>query len=352
MQQKWIALSLAAALLGGSVSAGAQEKKKKVTATVVTADGGQDNIIIDRVAPSHIGPAVEGAEVSGDTFVFVSSEMSVGGKTVKGAPYSAQAVTETVQALADGNRIVRRNTAQVYRDGEGRTRRDQTIGSIGPFAHAGDPPQTFFINDPVAGVNYVLDPRTKTARKLPKFEFNFKVRTDNKESAGGEKSLPRVAREKNVESFVFTAPGGAPLPPPPPPGALHGAHGGPNVVFFNHSSKGDTKTEKLDKRVVEGVEAEGFRTVTTIPAGEIGNEQPIEIVNERWYSPELQTVVMTRHSDPRMGETTYKLTNISRAEPAASLFQVPGDYAVKEGPPAPNVRRVRKLAPPAPPAEN
>ncbi len=83
--------------------------------------------------------------------------------------------------------------------------------------------------------------------------------------------------------------------------------------------------------MIEGVEAEGTRTTMTIPAGEIGNERPIEIVSERWYSPELQLVVMTRHSDPRSGETTYKLTNINRTEPAKSLFEVPAGYTIKEG---------------------
>lgn len=67
----------------------------------------------------------------------------------------------------------------------------------------------------------------------------------------------------------------------------------------------------------------------TIPAGQIGNERPIEIVSQRWYSPELQTVVMTRNADPRTGETVYKLTGISRAEPPHSLFEVPPDYTVK-----------------------
>ncbi|HJP95059.1 MAG TPA: hypothetical protein VJ875_24065, partial [Pyrinomonadaceae bacterium] len=103
-------------------------------------------------------------------------------------------------------------------------------------------------------------------------------------------------------------------------------------------------TEKLGKQMIEGVEAEGTRTTSTIPAGEIGNDRPIEIVSERWYSPELQLVVMTRHSDPRSGETTYKLTNISRIEPAKSLFEVPPGFTVKEmqfGPPnvAPLPRR-------------
>ena len=95
--------------------------------------------------------------------------------------------------------------------------------------------------------------------------------------------------------------------------------------------KDNTVREQLGKQTIEGVEAEGTRTTVTIPAGEIGNERPIEIVSERWYSPELQLVVMTRHSDPRTGETIYKLTNINRAEPAKTLFEVPAGYTIKEG---------------------
>jgi hypothetical protein len=92
----------------------------------------------------------------------------------------------------------------------------------------------------------------------------------------------------------------------------------------------DAKKESLGTQMIEGVQAEGTRATVTIPAGEIGNEQPINIVSERWYSPELQVVVMSRHSDPRMGETTYRLTNINRTEPAKSLFEIPSDYSLQE----------------------
>jgi hypothetical protein len=92
----------------------------------------------------------------------------------------------------------------------------------------------------------------------------------------------------------------------------------------------DARTEPLGKRTIEGVEAEGTRSVVTIPAGELGNERPIEIVSERWYSPHLRTVVMSRHSDPRMGETVYRLTNVVQAEPDRSLFEVPSDYKVEK----------------------
>ena len=104
------------------------------------------------------------------------------------------------------------------------------------------------------------------------------------------------------------------------------------MTELNGNEHKSVKTESLGKQAVEGVEAEGRRTTVTIAAGEIGNDRAIEIVSERWYSPELQTVVMTRHSDPRSGETVYRLTNINRSEPAKSLFEVPGDYTIKEGP--------------------
>ena len=103
----------------------------------------------------------------GGDFVFFASEMSFGGKLVKGAPYSAEAVTESTQTLSDGNRIVNKSTSSIYRDSEGRTRREQTLRAIGPFASDGAPWQTIHISDPVAAVSYVLDPRAQVARKMP-----------------------------------------------------------------------------------------------------------------------------------------------------------------------------------------
>jgi TonB family protein len=113
----------------------------------------------------------------------------------------------------------------------------------------------------------------------------------------------------------------------PPSGAVQAATfgGSPQRI------KIESKTESLGKQTIEGVEAEGTRTVQTIPAGAVGNERPIEIVRERWYSPELQMVVLNRSVDPRVGETTMRLTNILRSEPDASLFQIPSDYTINEG---------------------
>jgi hypothetical protein len=106
----------------------------------------------------------------------------------------------------------------------------------------------------------------------------------------------------------------------------------------------DVKTEQLGRENREGVIAEGSRTTFTIPAGKIGNERPLDIVDERWYSPELETVISTRHVDPRNGETTYRLTNISRSEPSSTLFEVPADFKINEA--QGDVLRMRMAAPP------
>jgi hypothetical protein len=264
-------------------------------------------------------------------FVFMASE-SFGGKTVKGAPYSADAVTESIQTLSDGNRIVNRSTSSLYRDSEGRTRREQSLKGLGILGGAGEEPtQTIFISDPVAGVTYSLDSKSHTAHKGVPFSFEF-VRKP------GEAIEGRTFEFKVAPGTAPAAGGNVMMTAPlPAPGAgvrvAHAAEGVSTFVFkSNSANSNDVKEEQLGKQNIEGVEADGTRTTITIAAGEIGNERAIEIVSERWYSPELQLVVMTRHSDPRFGETTYKLTNINRTEQAKSLFEVPAGYTIKEGP--------------------
>jgi hypothetical protein len=345
----------------GVVAQQQQTKEKQRVQEVIVA---QDGAVITP-APGGFGPAIgigQGPGVSvggGDhNFVFVSSEMAIDGKVVKGAPYSADAVTETTQTLADGNRIVRKNTAQVYRDGEGRTRREHTISVVGPFATEGDPPRTVFIHDPVASTNYILDPRSRTARKVNAvrtFErmldatgearIKAEVLAQAQAKAAGEGGQAANGQEpkKRVRSsgYVFST-----------PAAGVGAHpGGPNVLYYAHDGQ-EPKVEKLASQTIEGVTAEGQKITHTIPAGAIGNEQPIDIVDERWYSPELQTIVMTRHSDPRSGETVFRLTNINRSEPARTLFEVPSDYTIREVPSGVNTFRRKKAEPGAQKEQN
>jgi hypothetical protein len=303
----------------------------------------------------RIGPGPE-TQIPGDNIAFVGSEMgfSSDGKVVKGAPYSGQAVTEITQTLGDGNRIVNRSTASVYRDKEGRTRREQTITAIGPLA--GQMPAAIFISDPVAGVSYILEPNSHIARKMTPMRFEFKLNTDGeKPIRDGKREIP--AGPPEAGTFQVGVAGGSPSPVTiagggPGPLTIAGGGAGPVGVAGGSPGPGITielqnfqvnggKEESLGKQTIEGIEAEGARTTITIPAGEIGNERPIEIISERWYSPELQTVLITKHSDPRFGETVYRLTNISRTEPDASLFQVPADYKIKDAPPLPGPMRLR-----------
>ena len=267
------------------------------------------------------GPVMTKAPLPGDdTFYFVASEMTFDGKLVKGSPYSAQAVTETTQILGDGNRIMNKSMASIYRDSEGRTRREQTLRAIGPFATASEPPQSIVINDPISGVSYMLDERSHTARKMSTRRFEYKVAgpAESKAAATADAQVATASRRVEAASDVFVA-----VAPP-----MAGEGAGFRMEYHNSEDR-KAKTEALGKQNVEGVEAEGTRTTLTIPAGEIGNERAIEVVSERWYSPQLQTVVMTRHSDPRFGETVYRLTNIDRSEPPANLFEVPADYTLK-----------------------
>ena len=237
-------------------------------------------------------------------------------KPVTGAPYSATAITETTQVLADGNRIVNKMESQVARDSQGRTRRQETMSNIGPLAT--NAPKMAFINDPVDKVNYILDLNNKTAEvvKLP--------------SPGpGNGGMAMVVGSGGAKS----AAGAGPEPVTVQKRVLIAGAGSPGVeqrVWVNNDNAAEVKTESLGTQTIEGVSATGTRTVRTIPAGEIGNERPLEITSEVWTSPDLQTVVLSKRNDPRIGETVYKLTNIQRAEPDPSLFQVPSGFTTRQ----------------------
>jgi hypothetical protein len=251
----------------------------------------------------------------------------------KGAPYSAEAVTETLQVLGDGNRISRKSVTRIARDSEGRTRRE-TVSPAGEVT-------TINISDPVAQSTYFLDARTKTAARTGMTLLDGRVGFVSVPSntAGvvtrqfGETTRAMVVPDaelkarQEVELAAATAAGagtGA--------GARGGGRGGvaPTVAAAAMAGNANVTKEDLGSQIVEGVMATGTRSTTTIEAGAIGNAQPIHVVSEQWYSEDLKVLVKTRHSDPRTGDTTYRLTNIVLAEPAKTLFEVPADYTLKE----------------------
>jgi hypothetical protein len=226
---------------------------------------------------------------------------------VKDAPFSAEAITEFTQTLGDGNRIERTFRASIARDSQGRTRREEQVALLGPLAGAGEPPTLVTLSDPVAGVHYTIDDKLKVARRDRVFTQKIEALP---------KLLPPGAVPADATTFSLATPVDAP--------GIGGA------FFVGDVLKQNAVVEKLGPRTIEGVQAEGTRSTTTIPAGAIGNQLPIDVVTERWISNELQVPVLITRRDPRSGETTYRLTNIVRAEPPQDLFTVPRDYRMED----------------------
>ncbi len=271
-------------------------------------------------------------------------------KVVKGSPFSAEAVSESVQVLADGNRIVRSSTSKLYRNSEGRFRRELSGGSGDVFGSLYSFGQGISILDPVIGQQYLLDSNLKTARVI---ELKTKVATtagkllaeasDRATASSPQKALlaeKLAAQAKGSNVVVATGDYAKTLTGSAAAygdyaKALHGSivsgSGGGFAYSIGGHTKYESRTEQLGTQNIEGVNAEGTRTVTTIPAGAIGNERPIEMVYEKWYSPELELVVLSKNSDPRFGEQTYRLTNIVRSEPESSLFTLPTGYKLLTG---------------------
>ncbi len=254
----------------------------------------------------------------------VRARIAVEAKITTGAPYSGEAITESNQVLADGNRISRKTTTRVYRDGEGRTRREE-IDDTGAVVSVS-------IVDPVAHVSYVLDPASRSAYRDPiriamPGEGAATGRGVMRRSPDGPASPPAEVQErmKVTAEELARAKAVTPVPPPPPPPPLPGAK-----AAIEEAVSKSAAHEELGQQTIEGVVANGSRATTTIAAGAIGNLQPIKVVSEQWFSPDLQVLVMTRHNDPRSGETIYRLQNIVRAEPDRTLFTVPADYTLRE----------------------
>jgi hypothetical protein len=267
----------------------------------------------------------------------ILSEFSVGpDKIVKGSPFSAEGLSESVQSLADGNRIVRKWSEKLYRSSDGKFRRESSGGNGTAFGAVVTTGNGVTILDPVAGARYTVNTDDKSVHAYTLRSPAPRI-VDGQSRAGSEPIIlnsqggtvattiegDKIRAEIDAVKAAQAAAGAkmltavAPLAMPMP---------------STNGQKWETRTEQLGVQNFEGVDAEGTRTITTIPADAIGNERPIEIVYERWYSKELQMIVYSKHSDPRFGEQTYRLTNINRSEPDPSLFQVPNSYRIVNEP--------------------
>jgi hypothetical protein len=250
-------------------------------------------------------------------------------------------VTRTTKVLADGTKITKESKSKIYRDSEGRTRREIGLGMLGPLEAEGEAVTTVTINDPVAKRVYVMRKGSKTARKIELLQPEHSVTVEESqesvsESTQGEKHKVKIVRMtgKDMEKGALASGENVWVETGVIAGEPHvvGEHdftvAAPHMMVRTFE---DAKEEALGEKVIEGVVAQGTRRTTTIPEGKIGNDRPITIVTERWYSPELDAVVLTDTKDPMSGDVTYQLTNVNRAEPDPALFEIPTDVRVEDG---------------------
>lgn len=277
-------------------------------------------------------------------------------RPVKDAPYSAQMVTERQQNLADGNQIADRHTTMAYRDSAGRTRQE-VVDARGEL-------KVITIHDPVAGATWILKPQDRTATRIARAGDAARKAAEAGRKAGEEArarveqmrrdgTLPGVERRKlddgSEEIIVKRV---ARVNPELRQNIQQDVHIQVSKALEENSEAlraaqvrlapltagvfGDMKwaskasTKDLGTREFNGIKAEGKLRSYEIPAGEIGNRNPIVVSDETWYAPDLQVTVYTRHSDPRSGDTVFRLDNLKRGEPAPALFTVPSDYTVKD----------------------
>ncbi len=383
---------VAASLLAANGGALAQTVEVVADAVIAIKQGdgeviiAQANVLVPPVPPSPPAPGqriqrFETFNMSGgqDIDVVVSSALSeafsaigaggaggaIGARTMKNAPYSAEIINERIQTLPDGNQIVKRTTQLSYRDSAGRTR-NEARGENGET-------RTITIFDAVDNTRLVLSPQSKTATKIS-FDRDFSkhieaVREKTKAAMrdgkatiierGGpgeeivihrsegprgsgtelrEEVSVRVIRGEGADAKKASA---LEFPRTPHPsisgplgqlGDLGGRLAPLGNLFQDRAWSSKATTKELGTKDIEGVRAEGKLRSYTIPAGEVGNKNPITVSTETWTSPDLQLTVYSKHSDPRVGDTIYRLTNLKRAEPSLSLFTAPDGYTIKETP--------------------
>src|SRR5258708_7232003 len=278
-------------------------------------DGAQRGAEIAREQAEHMRDwAQQFSESMQGSMAYIFSDRVGRGKVVKGAPYSADIVTETNQRLADGNLITHKKVSRVYRDGEGRTRQE---------SYRDDKLRSVYITDPVERVNYTLIPEAKMAVTIPRVETRI------------ERSGSRAEREKVIEHETTHGDRRVTVR------TVEDKDGGPGVreeVRVQVIRMGDGTSKEVIIPIppvppVPPVAATPpippIPPLPPIPAGKIATRNAINVTPESWYWPELQVTVSSRHDDPRPGESIYRLAAIKRAEPQPDLFKVPEGYQTR-----------------------
>ena len=348
--------------------------------TLEPGSDGERRIVI-RQGTVTLPPGQQAAQRAGDSGSLNGAMLRISTSgIVKNAPYSAEAVSESMQQLADGNQIVSRSSSMQYRDNAGRTR-TEVHGDDGKL-------RTITISDPVDGARWILNPERKTATRIGMTSERARAEADAARAAAAqariaaaqarvqaraeadsaravadqqrqiadqarvaadqararidqlrkEGKLPEVTHiivkdvQRGAELKDVRVRVAQPVQAALPATRAMSAQIAPLIVGAVNDGKWSAKavTRELGARDFSGVRAEGNQRSYTIPAGEIGNRAPIDVSSETWYSPELQVTVYHKRSDPRSGEVVYRLDNLKRGEPPANLFSVPSDYKVHD----------------------
>lgn len=349
----------------------------------LTIDQGSDGErrIVIRQGTVTLPPGQQAALRAGDSASLTGAMLRISSAgIVKNAPYSAEAVSESLQRLADGNQIVHTSSAMQYRDSAGRTR-TEVRGDDGKL-------RTITINDPVEGARWILNPERKTATRIAITSEQARAEADAARAAAAQARIAaaqaraqahaqaesaraaaqqqrreadqagKAADEARARIDALRKEGKLPegthilvkdvqrgagstevrvrvaqaAPAALPAARAMSAQIAPLIVGAVNDGKWSAKavTRELGQRDFAGVQAQGNQRSYAIPAGEIGNRDPIEVSSETWYSPELQVTVYHKRSDPRSGDVVYKLDKLKRGEPPAALFAVPSDYKVHD----------------------
>lgn len=337
---------------------------------------GERRIVI-RQGTVTLPPGQQAAQRAGDSASLTGAMLRISTSgIVKNAPYSAEAVSESMQQLADGNQIVNTSSSMQYRDSAGRTR-TEVRGDDGKL-------RTITISDPVDGARWILNPERKTATRIGMTSELARAEAEAARAAATQARIAaaqaraeadsaraladqqrKVADQARVAAdqarvrieqlrkegklpegthiIVKDVQRGAelkeirvrvaqPVQAALPATRAMSAQIAPLIVGAVNDGKWSAKavTRELGERDFSGLRAEGSQRSYTIPAGEIGNRAPIDVSSETWYSPELQVTVYHKRSDPRSGELVYRLDKLKRGEPPAALFSVPPDYKVHD----------------------
>jgi hypothetical protein len=294
--------------------------------------------------------------------VYISSAMlgvssPLGAQSASGKPIVAEITTEHHQSFADGTHISHSTFSSIYRDAQGRIRRESQLSV--PGLSEGIATATFItIVDHQLGFGFILNPQEMVAHR---YELNaagpsYVARLSAQ--AGGSALLSPDAKPSTTASPATSADGSSQNAPPNTAQAVtqnaaqQGAPWRPHAFAARNiraatnsgpaaesapsmridqpflAAPNPVRTENLGEQVLLGFRVHGTRVITTLPAGQIGNDRPIDIISEQWFSPDLELVMRSVHHDPWAGDFTTTVTKVSRGDQPTALFEIPAAYKI------------------------